>query len=73
MDIGVVPAANMLPEVAYMKLAWVLGHTRDPDKVKKMMLTPIAHEITEREPPNGYLILQGGIPEVEDFISKHIL
>jgi glutamyl-tRNA(Gln) amidotransferase subunit D len=34
------------------------------------MMTPIAGEITEREPSNGYLILQGGIPEVEDFISK---
>ncbi len=73
MSRGVVPAANMLPEVAYMKLCWVLGHTQDPDKVKEMMLTPITDEITEREPPNGYLILQGGIPEVEDFISKNIL
>ena len=73
MDIGVVPAANMLPEVAYMKLCWVLGHTKDPEKVRKMMLTPIAGEITEREPPNGYIILQGGLTEVEEFISKHIL
>ncbi|MBA7619364.1 hypothetical protein ES703_26702 [subsurface metagenome] len=73
MDIGVVPASNMLPEVAYMKLGWVLGHTDDPEKVKEMMLTPIAGEISEREPPNGYIILQGGIPEVEEFIGKHIL
>jgi len=34
-----------------------------------MMLEPIAHETTEREPHNGYLIYQGGIPEVEQFIS----
>ena len=73
MDIGVVPAANMLPEVAYMKLCWVLGHTREQRKVKEMMLTPIAGEITEREPPNGYIILQGGIPEVEEFISNNLL
>ena len=32
------------------------------------MLTPIAGEITEREPYNGDLIYQGGIPEVEEFI-----
>jgi glutamyl-tRNA(Gln) amidotransferase subunit D len=31
------------------------------------MLTPIAGEITEREPYNGYLIFQGGTPEVEEF------
>ncbi len=71
MDLGVVPAANMLPEVAYMKLGWVLGHTEDRDEVRRLMLTPIAHEITPREPPDGYLVLQGGLPEVERFLKKH--
>jgi glutamyl-tRNA(Gln) amidotransferase subunit D len=71
MELGVVPAANLLPEVGYVKLAWALGQTNDLDEVKKIMLTPIAGEITEREPSNGYLILQGGIPEVEEFISKY--
>jgi len=71
MELGVVPAANMLPEVAYVKLAWVLGQTNDLDEVMKMMLTPIAGETTEREPSNGYLIFQGGVPEVEEFISKY--
>lgn len=70
MELGVVPAANMLPEVAYIKLGWALGHTHEPEKVKKIMLTPIANEITEREPFDGYLIMQGGVPEVEEFISK---
>lgn len=70
MELGVVPAANMLPEVAYMKLGWALGQTEDLDEVKRLMLTPVAGEITEREPSNGYLIYQGGIPEVEEFISK---
>lgn len=67
---GVVPLANMLPEVAYVKLGWALGQTDDLEKVKEIMLTPIAGEITEREPSNGYLIYQGGLPEVEEFISK---
>ena len=73
LDLGVVSARNMLPETAYMKLCWVLGHTRDPEKVKEKMLTPIAGELTEREPPNGYIVLQGGIPEVEEFVSHIIL
>ena len=34
------------------------------------MLTPIADEITEREPYKGYLIFKGGIPKVEEFIKK---
>ena len=71
MELGVIPAANMLPEVAYVKLGWALGQTDDLEKVKEIMLQPIAGEITEREPHNGYLIYQGGIPEVEDFISKY--
>ena len=70
MDKGVIPADNMLPEVAYIKLGWALGQTNDPEEVKKLMLTPINDEITPKEPYNGYLIYQGGVPEVEDFIRK---
>lgn len=71
MDLGVIPASNMLPEVAYVKLGWALGQSHDRDEVKKIMLTSVAGEITEREPHNGYLIYQGGIPEVEEFISRY--
>jgi len=71
MSKGVIPSENMLPEVAYIKLGWALGQTDDLEKVKKIMLTPIAGEITEREPYNGYLIYQGGIPEVEDLLKKY--
>lgn len=70
MHLGIVPAGNMLPEVAYVKLGWVLGHTHDRDKVREMMITPVAGEITEREPFDGYLIFQGGTPEVDEFVSK---
>ena len=68
LDIGVVPLDNMLPETALMKLGWVLGHTHDHDEVQEMMRHSISHEITEREPHNGYLILQGGLPETEEFV-----
>ena len=71
LDIGVVPLDNMLPETALMKLGWVLGQTDDHDKVMAMMRKPVNHEITDREPHNGYLILQGGLPEVEEFITGH--
>jgi glutamyl-tRNA(Gln) amidotransferase subunit D len=71
MELGVIPSANMLPEVAYVKLGWALGQTSDLAKVQEIMLNPIAGEITEREPSNGYLIFQGGIPEVEEFISRY--
>jgi glutamyl-tRNA(Gln) amidotransferase subunit D len=70
MSFGIVPAENMLPEVAYVKLGWALGQTDNLEKVKEIMLTPISRDITEREPYNGYLIYQGGIPEVEEFVRK---
>jgi len=71
MELGVVPAANMLPEVAYVKLGWALGQSDDPREVERIMLSPVNSEITDREPYNGYLVLQGGIPEVDKFISQH--
>lgn len=67
---GIIPAENMLPEVAYIKLGWALGQTDDLNEVRKIMLTPVCGEITDREPYNGYLVLQGGVPEVEEFIRK---
>lgn len=71
LDLGIVPLDNMLPETALMKLSWVLGHTDARDEVMRMMRRPIAGETTEREPHNGYLILQGGLPDTEEFISSH--
>ncbi|MDX9857285.1 MAG: Glu-tRNA(Gln) amidotransferase subunit GatD [candidate division Zixibacteria bacterium] len=67
---GIIPAENMLPEVAYIKLGWAFGQTSDLDEVREIMLTPIAGEITEREPYNGYVVLQGGLPEVEKFLHS---
>ena len=71
LDLGIIPLDNMLPETAYMKLAWVLGQTDDRQADPPMMTTPINHEITPREPHNGYLILQGGLPEVDAFVQRH--
>lgn len=71
LDLGIVPLENMLPETALMKLSWVLGHTRDRAEVTRLMRTPVSHEITDREPHNGYLIMQGGLPETEEWIKSH--
>ena len=71
LDLGVVPLENMIPETALMKLSWVLGHTDDHDEVMRMMRAPVNHEITPREPHNGYSIMQGGLPETEEYIATH--
>ena len=70
MERGVIPLANMLPEVAYVKLGWALGQTNDPVEIKRIMLTRVSDEITDREPPNGYLVFQGGLPEMEKNLNR---
>ena len=71
LKLGIIPMDNMLTETAYMKLAWVLGQTDDPARIREMLLTPVNHEVTSREPHNGYLVLQGGLPEVDAFVGQH--
>jgi glutamyl-tRNA(Gln) amidotransferase subunit D len=54
-EAGVVYCEDMLPETAYVKLGWVLGHEKDPQKVKELMLTNVAGEISPRTLPEAFL------------------
>ncbi|MBW2978105.1 Glu-tRNA(Gln) amidotransferase subunit GatD [Candidatus Woesearchaeota archaeon] len=46
---------DITPETAYVKLGWVLAQTTDPKKVKELMLTNIAGEITKRSEEKSFL------------------
>ncbi|MAG08434.1 Glu-tRNA(Gln) amidotransferase GatDE subunit D [Candidatus Woesearchaeota archaeon] len=48
-------AEDMLPEVAYIKLGWVLASTKELAKVKEMMLTNYHGEINKRILPESFL------------------
>jgi len=67
---GVIEGENMLPSAAYTKLCWALGHTRDINKIRDIMLTNVAGEITTREGPRGYLVLQGVEPGIDEMIKN---
>ena len=54
MNLGVIPGRNLLPEVGYVKLGWVLGQTDHPEEVKELLLTNIAGEFIEREIPIAF-------------------
>jgi glutamyl-tRNA(Gln) amidotransferase subunit D len=45
---GAVPLGDMLPETAYVKLMWAMGQTKDPEEIRKIMLTNIAGEFSSR-------------------------
>jgi len=50
LNIGVTPLEDMISETALVKLMWVLGQTRSPDKIRELMLQTVAGEITVRSP-----------------------
>ncbi len=53
-NIGVIPGRNLLPEVGYVKLGWVLGQTSNPEEIKDLLLKNIAGEFIEREIPIAF-------------------
>jgi glutamyl-tRNA(Gln) amidotransferase subunit D len=53
-DLGVIPGRNLLPEVGYIKLGWVLGQTKDPKEIKNLLMSNIAGEFLEREIPIAF-------------------
>lgn len=54
LKMGVIPARDMLPEVAYIKMMWILGHTDDPDEVRHLLLTPLAGEMEAPTEPLAF-------------------
>lgn len=54
--LGVVYCEDMLSEVAYVKLGWLLGHGFDNDTVRKLMLHSFAGEISERSLYSTYTL-----------------
>lgn len=45
---GVIPLGDMLAETALVKMMWSLAQTKDPEEVRRLLLTNIANEFSER-------------------------
>jgi glutamyl-tRNA(Gln) amidotransferase subunit D len=52
---GVISCKDMLPETAYVKLMWALGHDKKREEVEKIMRKNIAGEISQRTISNDFL------------------
>jgi L-asparaginase len=46
LQLGVIPAGDMTPETAYVKLKWALAQTKDVEKVREILSGDIAGEVT---------------------------
>ncbi len=55
-SLGAVYCADMLPEVAYVKLGWLLGQEKDPQKVAVGMTQNIAGELNPRLSEKSFLV-----------------
>ena len=58
--LGVIPAGDMFPETALVKLMWVLGQTSDPEEAKNLFKTNITGEFSPRTLPQETQIKEGG-------------
>ncbi|MCX8169809.1 MAG: hypothetical protein N3D72_01840, partial [Candidatus Methanomethyliaceae archaeon] len=56
LSMGVIPGEDMLPETALVKLMWVLAQTDDLEEIKKLMLSNVSGEISERSEYGGYIL-----------------
>jgi glutamyl-tRNA(Gln) amidotransferase subunit D len=52
---GVIPAGDMLPETAYVKLVWAMGQTQDLDGVRKVMHSNLRGELGDKSSSQYFL------------------
>ncbi len=69
-NLGVIPGKNILPEVGYVKLGWVLGQTQDPNEIKNLLLTNIAGEFIDRELPIAFNYNIDSLLKSKTFLKK---
>lgn len=50
LELGVIPCGGMISETAYVKLMWVLGHTKQSGKVRDMMVEDMRGEMANKSP-----------------------
>ena len=54
LKMGVLPAEDMVPEVAYVKMMWILGHTSDAKDVRRLFATNLAGEMGDPTDPRAF-------------------
>ena len=52
---GVIPGEDMLPETAFIKLAWLLGNYKNKEQIKELIGINLRGEINDRIEPDEFL------------------
>ncbi len=68
--LGIVPCKDILPEVAFVKLGWLLGNYTDTDEIRTLLATNLKGEIQGGESPKGFLVFQGIEDGIDEFLRK---
>ncbi|RMF89238.1 MAG: Glu-tRNA(Gln) amidotransferase GatDE subunit D, partial [Methanobacteriota archaeon] len=55
LELGVIPGGDMLPETALVKLMYVLGQTKEPEEIRRLITTDLAGELSEVSRPDAFL------------------
>ena len=55
LKLGIIPCQDMLPETAYVKLMWALGHSNKKEDIERIMKKNIAGEIADRTRSDVFL------------------
>ena len=50
---GAIAVLDMLPETAYVKLMWVLANSENTEEAKRLMMTPLSEEMSDRRTVDG--------------------
>ena len=54
-EAGVIYCKDILPETAFIKLAWLLGNYKDKEEIKRLVKTNLRGEINPRIEPDEFL------------------
>jgi len=46
--VGVIPLGDMLPETALVKMMWCFGQTKTKEEARKLLITNVAYETSDR-------------------------
>jgi glutamyl-tRNA(Gln) amidotransferase subunit D len=58
LQMGVLPAEDMIPEVAYVKMMWLLGHHDEPQEIRRLFRSNLVGELDAPTEPTAFGVVR---------------